>query len=139
MNFNDALGTTPAPRSRAPQRRTIWTALGTGFSLLVAAALWVAFAPPSLGGHLSMLVVNGNSMEPGIHRGDLAFVTNDGRPTIGDVVAYREPQIGVVIHRVIADDGERLTLRATTAPPWTPTAPRTTRSSVGWPSWCRTA
>ncbi len=124
MTYNDTPGTAPAGAARRTiGGRTLLKTLGVGFSLLLTAALWVAFAPPALGGQLTMLVVNGNSMEPGMHRGDIAFVSNDGRPSVGDVAAYRSPELGVVIHRVIGDDGSRLTFQGdnrTTVDPYRP-------------------
>ena len=90
MAWNEALDSAPAAQPRrAPQTRTMRTAFGTAASLLLALVLWVAFAPPSLGGHMTMLVVNGNSMEPGMHRGDVVFVSNLGRPTVGEIAAFR--------------------------------------------------
>jgi signal peptidase len=80
--------------------------------LLVAVFLgWVFFAPPQLGGQTAYVIVNGNSMEPGMHRGDLALVrpADDYRP--GDVVTYRHPELGFVIHRIVSEEGGRFTLK----------------------------
>ena len=40
----------------------------------VLAAIWIAFAPAQLGGQVSYVLVNGTSMEPGFHTGDLVLV-----------------------------------------------------------------
>lgn len=76
-------------------------ALASAVALVVVAAAWVLFAPPQLGGQTSYVIVNGNSMEPGMHRGDLAVVRSNPSYQVGDVVTYRHPEIGAVIHRVI--------------------------------------
>ncbi len=111
-------------RAIHPPKRALIASLGAAFSLLLTVALWVALAPPSVGGHTSVIVVRGNSMEPGMFTGDIVFVSNTQRATVGDVAAYHNPDLGVVIHRVIADDGARLTFQGdnrTTTDPYRPT------------------
>lgn len=74
-----------------------------------AALLW----PQALGGSVEYLVVSGESMEPGMHTGDLVLVRRSRSYDIGDAIAYRvrEGAAGagsVVIHRIVggnADDG----------------------------------
>src|SRR5215207_1360970 len=67
------------------------------------AAIWIAFAPTLIGGRASYVVVNGNSMEPGFHRGDLVIVQAASIYSVGDVVIYRDAQLNTyVIHRIIA-------------------------------------
>ena len=67
------------------------------------AAFWIAFAPTMIGGQASYVVVNGNSMEPGFHRGDLVVVRAASIYNVGDVVTYRNAEINAfVIHRIIA-------------------------------------
>ena len=73
--------------------------------------LWFMFAPTQLGGQVSYVILNGNSMEPGMHRGDLAVVKRSSSYVAGDVVTYRHPDIGNVIHRIVNWDGERYTLQ----------------------------
>jgi signal peptidase I len=72
----------------------------------IAALLW----PASLGGKVDYVMVSGESMEPGMHTGDLVVVrdTDDYEP--GDAVAFRidEGEVGagsIVIHRVVSDEG----------------------------------
>ncbi len=74
-------------------------------------ALWAAFAPIEVGGTAAYVVINGNSMEPRIHRGDLVIVHAADRYQVGDVVTYRYPGIGRVIHRIVAQDGDRFTMK----------------------------
>jgi len=89
-----------------PQRR-VTASLASAFTLVAVIAAWIAFAPPQLGGQTSYVIVSGNSMEPGMHRGDLAVIREQSRYGVGDVVTYRHPQIGRVIHRVIGTEGSR--------------------------------
>ena len=88
-------------------RRRIVVSFSSAITVVLVAFAWVLFAPPQLGGQTSYVIVNGNSMEPGMHRGDLAIVREANDYKVGDVVTYRHPQIGPVIHRVIARDGAR--------------------------------
>ena len=75
--------------------------------LLVIIAAWLAFAPVEAGGSAAYVIVNGNSMEPLYYRGDLVIARAADSYAVGDIVTYRHPQIGRVIHRIIAqqDDG----------------------------------
>lgn len=86
-------------------RRGLVASLSSALTVVAVLAAWVLFAPPQLGGQTSYVIVNGNSMEPGMHRGDLAIVRKAGSYQVGDVVTYRHPEIGPVIHRVIERDG----------------------------------
>lgn len=87
-----------------PRRRLV-VSFSSAITVVLVAAAWVVFAPPQLGGQTSYVIVNGNSMEPGMHRGDLAIVREANSYEIGDVVTYRHPEIGPVIHRIIDRDG----------------------------------
>jgi signal peptidase len=89
------------------QRRRLVASLTSAFTLIAVIAAWIALAPPQLGGRTSYVIVSGISMEPGMHRGDLAVVRKQDTYDVGDVVTYRHPQIGPVIHRVIDTDGSR--------------------------------
>ena len=80
--------------------------------MLVAAtvALGFLFWPQSLGGKVSYVKVDGQSMFPTFHFGDLAIVRKQSSYTIGDPVAYRIPkgEFGagaMVIHRLVGGDG----------------------------------
>lgn len=91
------------------------TVAGTGIAGLVAlilvAALWWLFAPTKLGGDFAYVTVSGNSMSPLLDTGDLVLLRGSGDYDVGDVVAYRHPEIGTVLHRIVEDDGQRFTLR----------------------------
>jgi len=67
------------------------------------ATIWIAFAPTLIGGRASYVVVNGNSMEPRFHRGDLVIVQAASIYNVGDIVIYRNAEMNAfVIHRIIA-------------------------------------
>jgi signal peptidase I len=70
-------------------------------------ALWFAIAPSQFGGQAAFVIVNGTSMEPLYHGGDLVIVHASADYQVGDIVTYRHPQIGPVIHRIIGRDGDR--------------------------------
>ena len=69
--------------------------------LLLIVFLFIILAPQQLGGQNVYLIIAGNSMEPGFHRGDMAVVRASAGYAIGDVAAYMHPTIGPVIHRII--------------------------------------
>jgi signal peptidase I len=82
--------------------------------LLVAglAAIWIAFAPAKLGGQVSYVLVNGISMEPNYHTGDLVIVRPAPAYQVGDVVTYHDAEMNAnVIHRIIQVVGERYVLQ----------------------------
>ena len=80
-------------------------------TLVVVVGLWLMLAPTQLGGRVSYVIINGNSMEPGMEKGDLAVVRRSGSYQVDEVVTYRHPEIGNVIHRIVNWDGERFTLQ----------------------------
>jgi signal peptidase I len=81
-------------------------------AVVLLGAAWLFFAPAQLGGAARYAVVEGSSMEPGLERGDLVVVRAGNEPQIGDVVLYRNDQLGVrVLHRVIDREGARLVLK----------------------------
>lgn len=80
-----------------------------GAALLVV-ALWLLL-PVRLGGSASFVVVQGDSMVPHFHSGDLVYARRADHASVGDVVIYRMP-IGdgstrLVVHRIVEvrDDG----------------------------------
>lgn len=68
--------------------------------------------PTSVGGATAYVRSYGNSMEPLFRAGDLAVVRRAGSYRVGDVVAYRSPQLGqVVLHRIVARHGDAFVFR----------------------------
>lgn len=76
------------------------------------AAIWIVFAPTNLGGQVSYVMVNGISMEPGFHLGDLTIIRKAAEYQVGDVVTYNDSQMqAYVIHRIIGTDQDRYILK----------------------------
>jgi len=74
----------------------------TAFWVAVMVAFWVNFAPVQAGGLASYVIVAGQSMEPGMHLGDLVIVHKSAGYQVGDVVAYENAELDrYVIHRII--------------------------------------
>jgi signal peptidase I len=96
--------TRATPRATAVVINTI-----LAFSLV---AIWVAFAPTRLGGKVTYVIVNGISMEPGYHLGDLTIMRKAATYQVGDVVTYRDAEMNAyVIHRIIKVDQDRYVLQ----------------------------
>lgn len=81
-----------------------------GFIVLLLAA-GLLFTPAQWGGQFGFVVVNGNSMAPLYHRGDLVITRVAEAYTVGEIVTYRHPEIGTVIHRLLERKGERWQLQ----------------------------
>ncbi len=82
-------------------------ALFTAPLVVVLIAFWSVFAPITLGGQAVYVVISGNSMEPLYHHGDLVILLHADQAKVGDIFAYRYPNLGTVIHRLAARDGAR--------------------------------
>lgn len=75
-------------------------------------AIWAAFAPASLGGKVAYVIVNGVSMEPGYHLGDLTIMRRAASYEVGDIVTYRDAEMqAYVIHRIIGIDQDQYVLQ----------------------------
>lgn len=69
---------------------------------------WFTFGPAALGGPATFAVVDGRSMEPTYHFGDLVVARTQDSYGIGDVVVFPSTNGKVIIHRIVsgnADDG----------------------------------
>ena len=85
-----------------------------GFVVIFAAltVAWAVLSPPELGGSTRYVILDGSSMEPSLHAGDLAVVCRPGSVEKGDVVLYDHPELGAhVLHRVVGDRGGRYVLK----------------------------
>ncbi|MBI2169049.1 MAG: signal peptidase I [Actinobacteria bacterium] len=80
---------------------------------VLAVAVWFfALGPRQLGGPVAYVITSGNSMEPGIHNGDLVLARSQGSYDVGDVVAYHSPEIRrTVLHRIVGLDGDAFLLQ----------------------------
>ena len=93
-------------------RTAVHTAPTAVIAVVLLLGAWLFLAPAQLGGATRYAVVEGSSMEPGLHRGDLVLVRYRPEPVVGDVVLYRDPAMGVrVLHRVIRVEDDRLVLQ----------------------------
>ena len=82
--------------------RRVASALSNGLLIVCLAALWIAFAPVNVGGQVSYVMVNGVSMEPLYHGGDLILVRQADEYQVGDIVTYHDSKMNAyVIHRII--------------------------------------
>jgi signal peptidase I len=85
------------------------------FNLILLAGLvlvWIAFAPVKIGGQASYVMVNGISMEPNYHTGDMVVVRKEQAYQVGDVVAYRDALMGAyIIHRIIGTKQEKFIMK----------------------------
>ena len=87
--------------------KTILSAIG--FVLVLAG--WLIFAPVNIGGQTSYVILLGNSMGPEFNRGDLVLVREVDVYQVGEIVAYRHPNIGTVFHRIIQKQDDRFILK----------------------------
>jgi signal peptidase I len=95
-------------------------------AVLAGWALWLR--PAALGGSVDYVVVRGDSMLPTYASGDLVVVRTEPSYVPGEVVAYRVPAGNVgggslVLHRIVARDGDSFTLRGDSndgIDPWQP-------------------
>ena len=93
--------------TRSPLRRA-FTLVGAGLGVV----LWLALAPAALGGSSTYVTTYGISMEPSLHRGDLAIVRAQPTYHVGDIVAYHSESLHtVVLHRIIGRDGDRFVFK----------------------------
>ena len=81
--------------------------------LIGVVALWFFLGPRFLGGPITYTVISGQSMEPVLVADDLALIRERSDYKIGDAIAYRSRSLGglVVLHRIVAIDGERFVMK----------------------------
>ena len=98
-----------------PHLCTVRRAIDVAALVLTVLAAWSLW-PASLGGSSRFIVVEGQSMEPTFHLGDLVLLHVGTAPQIGNVIVFRiprgEPAAGLlIIHRIIGrrDDGTFVT------------------------------
>ena len=92
--------------------RRVTGILGATAVLAGVVLAWSFFAPAQLGGGTSYAIIVGNSMEPGLHRGDLAVVRAQSSYQPGDAVLYDSRDLGTkVLHRIVRVDNGRYVLK----------------------------
>jgi signal peptidase I len=72
---------------------------------------WIVFAPIQLGGPVSYVLINGISMEPNFHKGDLVLARTQNDYQVGDIVVYKHDLVGNVFHRIIDQSGDQFILK----------------------------
>lgn len=98
--------------SHGHMKNIVATAPTAAVAVVLLLGAWLLLAPAELGGATRYVVVDGVSMEPGLSRGDLVLVRAGGEPSTGDVVLYRDAELGVrVLHRVTDLRDGRLVLK----------------------------
>jgi signal peptidase I len=100
--------------ARNPWRSGLWTAL----LVVLMGGVWLIFAPTVAAGSSTYVIVAGASMEPTLHRGDLVIARQSETYQVGDIITYRHPTVGPVIHRIVKADNGSYTLQGD-ANPWT--------------------
>lgn len=81
-------------------------------SLILLAAGYLLLAPTQLGGAVTYVIVDGNSMEPNFHLGDLVLVRTKSSYQIGDAVTYQNAELGkYVFHRIVNMNLDRFVLQ----------------------------
>src|SRR5579872_1001132 len=82
--------------------------IGAIAALLAVGAMWIELAPTKLGGSADYAVIDGISMEPHLHHGDLVLLHPASNYQVGDVVGYHNVMLGrLVLHRIVGKIGDR--------------------------------
>jgi signal peptidase I len=93
-------------------RRPLIGLAAAALSVVVLFGAWTVLGPAQAGGGTSYAVVVGNSMEPELHRDDLALVRRSETYGPGDVVLYDSRDLGTkVLHRIVRVEGDRFVLQ----------------------------
>lgn len=87
------------------RRSPILAGLVGGVALVLLSLFWVALAPGATGGTFSYVFTAGNSMEPVYHQGDLVILRKADAYNLGEIVAFKDPVQGLVLHRIRAREG----------------------------------
>ncbi len=86
--------------------------MNTLLSLFLSLISWMILAPTQLGGSVTYVIVDGNSMEAKFHRGDLILLRKAPTYQVGDAVTYQNAEMGrYVFHRIIDLNLDRFVLQ----------------------------
>jgi signal peptidase len=107
----------------------------TAALLAVALAVFLVLAPTACGGAVTYARVGGASMAPQLLHGDVVLARRAASYAPGDVVAYRHPELGLLMHRIVAVEGGRYMLRGD-ANGWTDSF-RPTSEQIAGRLWLR--
>lgn len=84
--------------------RKWWKPIFSGIIIIIMIWVWVVFAPIKAGGQATYIIINGNSMEPDFKTNDVVVILPEKFYQIGDAVAYRNPQLGIIFHRIVEQE-----------------------------------
>jgi signal peptidase I len=94
-----------AHRSRIGHRRLL-TKLALAAACIVG-LVWTGLLPQQLGGRMSYVITEGISMLPHFHAGDLVILRKEPSYHVGEVAAFHNGELGVVVmHRIVAIHGD---------------------------------
>lgn len=79
-------------------------AIISALSALAVIAAWLVLAPTRFGGRVDYVIINGSSMEPVFHMGDLVILRQAQTYQVGDIITYRHPEVGPIIHRIVKQE-----------------------------------
>jgi signal peptidase I len=110
----------------------IWySSLFSAFLLVLILLAWIVLLPIQLGGVAAFVIVNGASMEPTYHKGDLVITRTEALYGVGDIVTYYNADIKrPVIHRIIAEDHGTFVLQGDNNP-WVDDIRPTSQDIIG--------
>ena len=75
--------------------------------LAMFALFFITLGPSQYGGPVTYVITRGISMEPVFVQGDLVLLRTSTSYTVGDIVGFRTPDISLVVHRIMAMEGDR--------------------------------
>jgi signal peptidase I len=94
---------------KSHSRQSIYLTVLSCFLVII---IWLTMAPAQLGGPLTYVIVDGNSMEPRFHLGDLIIVRKEATYQVGDAVTYQNAELGsFVFHRITGLELDRFILQ----------------------------
>lgn len=85
---------------RSSRRQRTLHLIGNACFLAVIAAGWLVIGPSQLGGPMTYVVVQGNSMQPQLQSGDFVVTRQQTDYQQGDIILFRKYG-GYVIHRIV--------------------------------------
>ena len=108
MSLSQAFATQSGARALELVQRAVVVSL----VVFLAWGWWSLLAPTGVGGHASYVLTQGESMLPTFEPGGLVITQDQDHYAVGDVVAYQNRQLdAVVMHRIVATDGDRFVLQ----------------------------
>jgi len=108
-----------------------WTAGLSTLLLGMGVALWLFLGPGVLKGPVDYVIIQGSSMEPVLHRGDLVLIRRGKQLGAGEIGAYRQSLDNqVIVHRVTGVQGGRLVFKGDNNA-WTDTDTPTQAQVIG--------